>query len=130
MFRSEYFRVIASGIGAALMIAAAGPAVAHETDIHHWFEHQRSLTDGGSVGLSDGPDAPAPAANGNGARVGKRPVEKPSAAAQLECFEEKLRMTDGYVPSGRCPAVHGDQRWIVDEDKQSGRPVGSAGRMP
>ena len=130
MFRSKPFRVIATGIGSVLVVATAGPAMAHETDIHHWFEHQRSLTDGGSVGLIDGPDAPAPAANGDGAPARKRAVEKPSAAAQLECFEEKLRMTDGYVPSGRCPAVYGDQRWIVDEDKQYGRPVGSAGRMP
>ena len=121
MFRTK---ILASVFGATLFALASGTALAHESDVHHWFEHQRALTDGGTVGLVEA-EARAPSGNGNGGRAALPGTKRSVAATAPDCFIEQLQMSEGFVPSGACtndPArTLANERWIVDEDKQQGR---------
>lgn len=109
----------------ATLLAAtllSGAAFAHKTDRDHWFEHQRSLTDGGTVGIIESEVAPfgVPAR----AAAATPEVSGRMATARTDCLTEQMKATDGYVSSEAChDRVErlGDRRWIVDEDKQLGR---------
>lgn len=97
------------------------------------------MTDGGTVGITETDSTPAvarptitnapsraarpvPRATNGGRAGADAPKAKRSATPPVDCFVEQLQMTDGYVPSGECPAPpHAADRWVVDEDKQMGR---------
>lgn len=110
---------IAGVLGAALLAGAAS-AAAHETDLHHWYEHQRALTDGGTVGIVEGGmAAPAPAVGPAQAPARGTPRRAAVAPrANTDCFLEQLKLTDGNVQA-ICPAYE-DRRWVVDEDRRDG----------
>lgn len=123
MLRTKILTTLMAAIGASLFAAGA---LAHETDVHHWFEHQRALEEGGTVGIIE-TQSPASGNGGRGpaaARVAQRRV----IAGAPDCFIEQLQMSEGFVPSGACPREYADERWIVDEDKERGRHAERAGR--
>jgi hypothetical protein len=118
MLRTRILATLTAAIGASLFAAGA---LAHETDMHHWFEHQRALVEGGTVGIIE-TQSLAPG-NGNGGRgfAAARVAQRRVIAEAPDCFIEQLQMSEGFVPSGACPREYADERWIVDEDKDRGR---------
>lgn len=126
MFRTRISRIVTTALGATLLASIGGYAHAHQTDVHHWFEHQRALTDGGTVGLIEPPISPQSAVNGDRGLTGRHLRKRPAIAQAPapDCFIEQLKMSEGYVPSGECPGWPSGlaaERWVVDEDKQDGR---------
>ena len=97
----------------ATMGLAAGGALAHETELHHWYEHQRALSDGGDMLIA----SPSPAKSlgngdrGNGDRgAAAMPARKRgTVAATPDCPNEQLQMAEGYVPSGKCVTGFGER---------------------
>lgn len=108
---------------AAATFLFAGSASAHKTDLAHWFEHQRALTDGGTVGLIE-PAATIFAAPATVAAFRLPAPQRPLASAG-DCLLQQMAVTDGAVTPVVCDA-RTDERWIVDEDKQRGRPAEQA----
>jgi hypothetical protein len=55
-------------IGAVSLAAFTNEALAHAGDVHHWFDHQRALSDGGPLIVHEAqPEKPAEA-NGRAPR--------------------------------------------------------------
>jgi hypothetical protein len=116
MFHTRIAVRLAGIIGAAVIVAAS-PALAHETDLHHWYEHQRAMTDGGTVGITERGE---PLGDGNGGALRGWPrVTSGWTQSSRDCFVEQLRVTDGHVRA-ECPGLE-ESRWVVDEDKQQRR---------
>lgn len=116
MFHRQIRNRLTGIIGAAVILAAS-PALAHQTDLHHWYEHQRAMTDGGTVGITERGE---PLADGNGGTLRGSPrADSKWTISSRDCFVEQLRVTDGHVRAN-CPGLE-ESRWVVDEDKQQRR---------
>lgn len=129
MSRKNILTAVATVFGAALFAASASVAFAHETEVHHWFEHQRAQSDGGEMPVLATTYAQSGALPSNGGRTsGVRPAERRVDPTAPDCLIERLQMTDGYVPSGKCPGGFADERWLGDEKKARGRAEEASGR--
>jgi hypothetical protein len=87
-------------VGTASMVAFTNEAQAHPGDVHHWFEHQRALSDGGPMIIND--SAPVKQAEVSDERARPARQELSRAQGATDCFSEELKRGEGYIPPGDC----------------------------
>lgn len=115
------FSATMTALGALAFAAGAGVALAHETDVHHWFDHQRALSDGGDVFIESGSPAMARPSNGDPSIPRASGSKGGVATATPDCISEQLQMAEGYMPSGACEGEHAARRRMADDRRELGR---------
>lgn len=94
--------LIAAGVaGAASMVPFTNAALAHPGDVHHWFEHERAMSDGGPMIVSEAETRRQVEGKFERARVAGKEMGTNRSMAK-DCFEEELKRGEGYTPDSDC----------------------------
>ena len=102
--------------GAVSMVAFTNEALAHTGDVHHWFEHQRALSDGGPM-VVDEPRPLKQAEMSDGRARLAEPVLS-SGQGMKDCLPEQARGSQGLSAQADCDSAATRSR----SDRQAGRP--------
>ena len=98
----------------SVVMIASTASLAHETDVHHWFEHQRAQSDGGDLLLPQS-TVVIPLRTEARSLAGARDAE--IGQAPSDCLIEEMKRTENYVPSSACAY----RRPLVDEGREEKR---------
>ena len=104
-----------AAIVGASMVALASEAQAHPGDVHHWFEHQRALSDGGPMIVNETNPLKQAQARDERARPARQALF--SAPGARDCFSEELKRSEGYIPQADCESAG---RWTRPETQVGG----------
>lgn len=87
-------------VGAASMVGFTNEAVAHSGDVHHWFEHQRAISDGGPTIVNETDALKQGEVRDERTRAARQTLS--SAQGTRDCFSEELKRSEGYLPQADC----------------------------
>jgi len=99
MRRFKAILTTAAIVGAS-MVTLASAAQAHPGDVHHWFEHQRALSEGGPMIVNETNPLKQAEARDERARPARQALS--SAPGARDCFSEELKRGEGYTPPADC----------------------------
>lgn len=92
--------IAAAVIGAASMVSYTNAALAHRGDLHHWFEHQRAMLDGGPMSVDETDARKQVEVQNGGTRVAAEAMGV--TQAPWDCLTEELKRGEGYTPDSEC----------------------------
>lgn len=90
----------AAAIVTTSMVTFANQAQAHPGDVHHWFEHQRTFSDGGPMLVNETNPVKQAEVRDERARPARQALS--SAQGARDCFTEEIKRSEGYTPPADC----------------------------